>query len=976
MKIQKETLTCLSCDIETYSDRDLKKCGVYKYSESPHAELLLFGYSVNNGPVQVVDVACGEIIPKDILQALTDDTVTKWAYNASFERVFLSIWLKRNYPEYFKSYGTPDDSVGNYLDPSSWRCSLVWGAYMGLPLSLEWIGAVLKLEDQKMKEGKDLIRYFCVPCKPTKTNGGRTRNLPEHAPEKWELFKSYNKRDVEVEMDIQKKLQHFPVPESVWEEYHLDQEINDRGIKVDMQFVKNAISFDAKSKESLMAVMQDITRLENPNSVVQMKQWLSENGLETESLGKKDVKNLIGDTRGAVRKALSLRLQLAKSSVKKYQAMQNAVCDDGRARGMFFFYGASRSGRWAGRIIQLQNLPQNHLSDLDEARELVRTGDFDSFDLLYDNIPDTLSQLIRTAFIPKDGYRFIVADFSAIEARVLSHLAGETWRSEVFAQGKDIYCASASQMFKVPVEKHGVNSHLRQKGKQAELACIAEGSLVLTDQGLIPIESVTTDMKVWDGLSWVNHGGVFYKGEKEVITYEGLTATPDHLVWIHGSREPVPFSIAAKSGAHLVQTGNGRSPIRLGEDHLSGETMEQILESLLCFDPVHWMRICSMAASGQPSFREIQRLSALLSAPTYSSLVGKSSDCSQTTVREPQESQLSQLWSQRNQIPFSFCNRGWPISNPEIWSSGQIHGNRQNRHQRGLCSREPAVCNSPAELCEPEEKCALTLRTAILALFLSCCDPETISGTFKGSDHPGCRDSRIREKKELADHKRKARLYDIRNAGRYHRFTVSGKLVHNCGYGGSVGALKAMGALEMGLKEEELQPLVDAWRSANPNIVKFWWDVDRCVKETVKKHITTETHNLMFSYQSGMMFIHLPSGRKLCYVKPKIGENKFGGESVTYEGVGTTKKWERIESYGPKFVENIVQGISRDILCHAIRTLSHCYICGHVHDELIIECSPEVSVDAVCEQMSKPPKWLPGICLDSAGYSCATYRKD
>lgn len=667
MKNQKDAITCLSCDIETYSDRDLKKCGVYKYAESPHAELLLFGYSVNNGPVQVVDVSRGETIPTNIIKALTDDSVTKWAYNASFERVFLSIWLKRNCPEYFKSYGTPDDSVDNYLDPSSWRCSLVWGAYMGLPLSLEGIGAVLKLEDQKMKEGKDLIRYFCVPCKPTKANGGRTRNLPQHAPDKWELFKSYNKRDVEVEMNIQKKLQHFPVPESVWEEYHLDQEINDRGIKVDMQFVKNAISFDAKSKEILMAAMQDITRLENPNSVVQMKQWLSENGVEAESLGKKDVKNLIEDTDGSVRKALTLRLQLAKSSVKKYQAMQNAVCDDGRARGMFFFYGASRSGRWAGRIIQLQNLPQNHLSDLDEARELVRTGDFDSFDLLYDNIPDTLSQLIRTAFIAKDGYRFIVADFSAIEARVLSYLAGETWRSEVFAQGKDIYCASASQMFKVPVEKHGVNSHLRQKGKIAELAL---------------------------------------------------------------------------------------------------------------------------------------------------------------------------------------------------------------------------------------------------------------------------------------------------------------------GYGGSVGALASMGALEMGLVLEELQPLVDAWRSANPNIVKFWWDVDRCVKETVKKHITTETHGLMFSYQSGIMFIHLPSGRKLCYVKPKIGENRFGGESITYEGVGATKKWERIESYGPKFVENIVQGISRDILCHAIRNLSHYFICGHVHDELIIECSPEVSIDAVCGQMSRTPGWLSGICLDSAGYSCATYRKD
>lgn len=657
----------LSIDIETFSDYDLKKCGVYKYAESPNAELLLFGYSINNGPVIVVDVVQGEKIPEHILQALSDDTIIKWAYNASFERIFLSVWLKRNYPEYFSSYSIDEDTVRNYLDPSSWRCSLVWGAYMGLPLFLKGIGAVLKLDEQKMSEGTDLIRYFCVPCKATKSNGGRTRNLPEHAPDKWTTFVAYNKRDVEVELSIKEKLAKFPVPDFVWDEYHLDQEINDRGIGIDMQLVTNAIAFDERSKGELSKQMRDITDLENPNSVVQMKQWLSDNGLETDTLGKKAVAELMKEAPEDLVQVLALRQQLAKSSVKKYQAMQNAVCNDGRARGMFMFYGANRTGRWAGRIIQLQNLPQNHMDDLTEARELVRQGDYDSLELFYDDIPDTLSQLIRTAFIPKQGYNFYVADFSAIEARVIAHLAGETWRAEVFKNGGDIYCASASQMFRVPVEKHGINGHLRQKGKIAELAL---------------------------------------------------------------------------------------------------------------------------------------------------------------------------------------------------------------------------------------------------------------------------------------------------------------------GYGGSVGALKAMGALEMGLTEEELQPLVDAWRSSNPHIVQLWWDVDAAVKTTVSLHSCAETHGIKFTWRSGMLFIHLPSGRKLCYIKPRMGQNKFGGDSITYEGVGATKKWERLESYGPKFVENIVQAISRDLLMNAMKTLSHCFICGHVHDELIIECREDVSLEELCKQMDRVPDWLPGILIRADGYTTPWYRKD
>ena len=661
----------MSIDLETYSDIDISKCGAYKYAESENFEILLFGVSIDGSPVTVYDLACGDSIPDEILAALSDENVTKWAFNAAFERICLSNWLKKHRPEYFTGYSIPEDPADQYLDPASWKCSMIWSAYMGLPLSLEGVGAVLKLKDQKLKEGKDLIRYFCSPCKPTKANGGRTRNLPEHDPEKWELFKKYNQRDVEVEMSIQKRLAKFPVPDFVWDEYHLDQEINDRGIMLDMTVVQNAIAFDEKSKSALMLQMQNLTGLDNPNSVVQMKEWLSDNGVEMESLGKKEVAGFVkssdGNANGNITEALKLRLQLAKSSVKKYQAMQNAVCSDGRAHGMFQFYGANRSGRWAGRLIQLQNLPQNHMNDLADARAIVRSGDYDTLQLLYDDIPDTLSQLIRTAFIARDGYKFIVSDFSAIEARVLAFLAGEAWRSKVFAEGKDIYCASASQMFDVPVEKHGVNSHLRQKGKIAELAL---------------------------------------------------------------------------------------------------------------------------------------------------------------------------------------------------------------------------------------------------------------------------------------------------------------------GYGGSIGALKSMGALEMGLSEEELQPLVNSWRESNPMITAFWWDIDRAVKTTITQRIQTEVRGIKFFYKSGMLFIKLPSGRLLSYVKPRIGENQFGGESVTYEGVGSTKKWERIESYGPKFVENIVQAVSRDILCNTMKTLRHCFIVGHVHDELIIECDPRVDLKAVCEQMGRSPDWMPDILLRADGYETQFYKKD
>lgn len=653
----------LMIDLETRSDVDITKSGVYRYANSPYFDILLFAYSEDDAPVQVIDLACGEQIPNEILHALVDDSVMKHSFNAAFERVCLSVWLSRNYPEIFRSYSIDEDTVCDYLDPTAWRCSMVASAYLGLPLTLAGVGSVLKLEEQKMSEGKVLIRYFSVPC--GYEDGVPLFHSPDDAPDKWAVFKAYNKRDVETEMGIEAKISRFPVPDCVWEEYILDQEINDRGIRIDLPLVRNAIQIGDAAKERLTAQLQEMTGLENPNSVQQMKDWLKDRGVVVESLEKKDVQELLKRVFPEIREVLLLRQQTSKSSVKKYTAMQKAVCSDGRARGMFQFYGANRTGREAGRIIQLQNLPQNHIPDLAEARSLLLSGDMDALNLLYEDIPDTLSQLVRTAFIPREGYKFIVADFSAIEARVIAWLAGETWRMQAFANGEDIYCASAARIYGVPVEKHGMNGHLRQKGKVAELAC---------------------------------------------------------------------------------------------------------------------------------------------------------------------------------------------------------------------------------------------------------------------------------------------------------------------GYGGSVGAMKAMGGAEM--SDAELKQIVTDWRQASPHIVQLWWDVESTAIKAVSGKTKTQTHGIHFSYEAGFLFIELPSGRRLAYVKPRIEENRFGGESITYGGVGANKKWQRLETYSGKLVENIVQAIARDLLFHAMKTLSHCFIVAHIHDEIIIECSPNVSLDVICEQMARVPDWAEGLLLRADGYECEFYKKD
>ena len=657
------TMQKLMIDLETKSDVDITKAGVYRYADSPYFDILLFAYSVDDAPVKVVDLACGEQLPEEILNALTDDRIQKHAFNASFERVCLSVWLRRNYPECFISYGLPEDACGNYLSPKAWRCTMVAAAYLGLPLSLAGVGAVLQLQQQKMSEGKALIRYFCVPYDTV--NGVPQFHTPADSPEKWNVFRAYNKRDVETEQAIERRLSRFPVPEFVWREYDLDQTVNDRGIQLDLQLVQQAIRMDALTKDKLLQRMKALTHLDNPNSVYQLLGWLETQGYSSDSLGKAQVQERIKTAEEPVRSVLELRLQLSKASVKKYQAMQNAVCSDGRARGMFQFYGANRTGREAGRIIQLQNLPQNHLPDLEAARELVKSGNLEAVELLYEDVPDTLSQLIRTAFIPKPGYKFLVADFSAIEARVIAWLAGETWRMQAFADGKDIYCASASKIFGVPVVKHGINGHLRQKGKVAELAC---------------------------------------------------------------------------------------------------------------------------------------------------------------------------------------------------------------------------------------------------------------------------------------------------------------------GYGGSVGAMKQMGGAEM--SDAELKQLVTDWRTASPHIVQLWWDVENAAIKAVRDKTETETHGIHFSYESGFLFIKLLSGRRLAYVKPRIGENRFGGNSITYEGIGTGRKWERLETYSGKLVENIVQATARDLLFYSMQTLSQYFIVGHIHDEMIIEASKDMSLEEVCQQMARTPKWAKGLILRADGYECEFYKKD
>jgi DNA polymerase len=974
----REQMKTICLDIETFSSADLRKTGVYRYVEEADFEILLLSYAIDGGEIKTIDLAQGERVPEKIICAFLSDDVIKWAFNAQFERVCISEWLKRQGYVLEKPlpFGHAPEYL-HYLSPKSWYCDMAWSAYLGLPLSLEGVGEVLGLDKQKLKTGKDLIRYFSLPCKATQANGGRARNLPSHDPEKWELYKSYNKRDVETELLIHDKLSRFPMPDKEWEIYHRDQEINDLGILLDKDLAQNAIRINEAVREESMDKLKQITGLENPNSVLQLKEWLASKGIVTESLDKKAVSELLRDATGEVKEVLETRQGLSKSSVKKYEAMRDCVCSDGRARGLFQFYGANRTGRFSGRLIQVQNLPRNKMEDLKLARKLVKEDDLASLDLLFDSIPQVLSELIRTAFIPKKGRIFLVADYSAIEARVLAWLAGETWRTALFSEGGDIYCRSASEMFGVPVEKHGVNAHLRQKGKIAELACIAEGELVLTDEGLVPIEKVTTKQKVWDGEDWVTHDGIVYRGFKEVMNYDGLRATPDHLVWIKGQSKPIRFEESATRSAHLLQTGDGRRAIRVGQNYQPGETLEQKLESLLCANEMYGMRKHTVAKSLQSDIRQVKGMPILFTKASGSFMASKTLSSGKTTMHQPKRLKLQKLRSKKHLLALRFNHGSRNLDSSKCRECQKRLGVRSNRHKRSLRKRKYPICSSRCQS-KQQTKCRVnSLGTKVLALCEKRYNQDVIKRYDSRRNHLKCRNSCSKKAEELALNRSKARVYDIRNAGRHHRFTVSGKLVHNCGYGGSVGALKAMGALEMGLSEEELPNLVSAWRATNPNIVMLWQDVDWAAMATVRERSRKkEVENIGFRYESGMLIITLPSGRELFYARPRIEENRFGGESITYEGVGTGKRWERIETYGAKLVENIVQAISRDILCSALMTFNYSDIVMHVHDEIVIEADPRMSIQAVCEQMSRTPIWAEGLKLDADGFTCSFYRKD
>lgn len=797
----------LAIDLETYSSNNIKY-SVYKYVEAPDFEILLFAYAFDDDPVWVVDLAQGETLPDDVKSALYDKDVLKTAFNANFE----INCLKKYFPD---------------LPEEQWECDRILSLYNSYPPHLAAVAKAMHFDEDRQKDtrGKALIRYFCLPCKPTKANGGRTRNYPKDAPDKWEIFKEYNRQDVVVERAIRDKLVNLRPPDFEHENWLIDQAINRNGIMVNRTLVDNAIRLSGEYREKLLARAMEITGLDNPNSPLQVKGWLEERlGHAVDSLSKAAVADMLAeDIPGDVREMLSIRQKISKSSIKKYDAMRNAACEDSRIRGMFQFYGAARTGRFAGRIVQLQNLPRNSMPDLDLARNMVLDGDLEALEMCYDDVQDVLSQLIRTALEAPPGKRFIVADFSAIEARVIAWLAGEEWEMKAFAEGKDIYCATASAMFGVPVVKHSVNGELRQKGKVAVLACLAEGQLVLTDKGLIPIEKVTKDMKVWDGQQFVHHDGVIYKGERKVITYEGLTATPDHLVWIEGNDRPVHFIEAAQSGAHLLRSGFDRTPIRVGKNNFFGK------------------KICWQAT--------------------------------------------------------------------------------------------PPVCINTMH--------------------------------------------RLR-------HTKTARVYDIKDAGPNHRFTVSGKLVHNCGYGGGIGALKAMGADKMGLTDDELQTVVRKWREASPHIVKLWADVENAAMNAVSGIPTTiKQKNLRFHVEDDALYIELPSGRHLVYLHPHLGQNRFGSDAIIYTGLGGSKttagRWGTLETYGGKLSENLVQAIARDCLCAAMKRLTDAgyKICAHIHDEVILEM-PEGkgSLDDAVRIMCQNESWNEGLVMNADGFEAKYYQKD
>ncbi len=907
----------LNIDIETYSSVDIKTSGAYKYAQSPDFEILLFAYSLNNSPVEIIDLVQGEKIPNEIIKLLNDPDCVKHAYNAAFE------WWCLN-------------QAGYETDIEQWQCTMIQGLYCGYLAGLEQIGKALKLPQDKAKltTGKALIKYFCVPCKSTKANGGRLRNLPHHEPEKWQIFKEYCVQDVVTEMEVLRYFEEVPVPEKEWDLWRFDILMNSEGVKIDRQMVNNALYIDEKVSNDLQEEAKKITGLSNPNSTAQLKPWLESQGLEIDNLQKGTVSELVGNTEGEVKRILEIRQELSKTSTKKYVAMREGAGSDDRVRGLLQFYGANRTGRYAGRLVQVQNLPRNYLETLDTARELVKSGDLDTLELFYGNVPDTLSQLIRTAFIPEAGKKFIVADFSAIEARVIAWLAGEEWRQSVFRTHGKIYEASASQMFGVPLEKivkGNKEYELRQKGKVAELACIAEGSLVLTDSGLVPIEKVKMWHKVWDGENFVKHKGVIYKGIKEVITYGGLEATEDHLIWVDGTDKPIRFGDAAASSAHLLQSGAGREAVRIYKNNKCGKKIPKKLARAKNFRGVRKLWKNSVVLLIQFNRWQNKWVSKMFTASENTKMARSKIHSSKTEMHKPKRWKLPQLWWKRYRVQIQKYFRSWFMDDRKLWTSGKRNGTGSNR--RGW-----------------------SLRT----------------GKFKMGN----------TSRKLSKSKR---VYDILECGPNNRFTVSDVLVHNCGYGGGVGALKAMGADKMGLSDEELQQIIHRWRASNKRIYDLWQQLGNAAAYVIENKEPVNVRGLILAYEYDFIYgldfmtIKLPSGRKLYYASPGTRLNSWNATVVTYKGVNqTTRKWETQESYGGKLTENVTQAIARDCLAESLLRVKNAGFktVMHIHDEIVAEVEKSVTVEEICDIMGQDIDWADGLLLKADGFESYYYKKD
>jgi len=958
-------MNTLAIDLETFSSVDIRSAGMYKYVQSDDFEILLCAYSINGTPVECfewsADTAEAQLFRDVLTTYLLNPEYLKSAFNAPFEIACLS------------------KALGVDLDASQWSCTMAKAAQVGLPLSLEQVASMLKLSEQKDTKGKALIKYFCMPCKATKANGGGTRNLPEHAPEKWEAFKEYCRQDVVTEQAVRTKIDFFEVPPMEVEIWNLDQKINRTGILIDPLLVRNAIRLDLEYKEKITAEAVTLTGLDNPNSVAQLKRWLeTETGEAVESLDKKALPELLASASSdTVREMLRLRGELSKTSVKKYAAMMKARGTDNRIRGLLQYYGANRTGRWAGRLVQVQNLRQNHIVDLDTARDLVKAGDLDILEMCFGNVPDTLSQLIRTAFVARPGSRFIVADFSAIEARVIAWLAGEKWRLDVFNTHGKIYEASAAQMFKVPIESVTKGSDLRGKGKVAELACIAEGQLVITDKGLTPIEKVTTKHKVFDGVEFVKHDGVIFKGYKKVITYDGLTATEDHEVFIYGTNRTVQFGYAAASGLRIAIERHSGQSIRERRNNRTGKAMEEKLAKPYGINEVPKLRARVVDRLFQSSTRKIERLPKMLTTSQNTALVRPATYGSEATLRKSERPWISELRSKGNRISIRFNTFRGSLLTRKRAKRLQGIGTGPYRQLQALRTWEPALRTSPNESRQPTKLAYTSMETGTLAVQRNDGSANDYARLFEGANYTKRERSGKSETQKLANDSGEVRVYDILNAGPRNRFVVSGCLVHNCGYQGGPGALIAMGALDMGLKEEDLPGIIKAWRNANKKIVRYWYDVQDAAIEAVETGATVALRNVKFYTKKNIFFIELPSGRRLCYLRPAIRDGKYG-KIIVYEGMDqTTKKWGRQDTYGGKLVENIVQAVARDLLAHALISLDKAgfSVVMHVHDEAVIE-EPVRSAEEVSRIMATGPEWAKGLPLTADSYETFYYKKD